>query len=566
MQISLLGNRQKPVQTAHLGSLAFFLGVVVLLSSCAELNSEDGTPVITKVTDASGAPLGSVAVPVSCAPDVATHLRRGVALLHNMTYTQAEEEFRVASEQDEECALAYWGMAMSYVHPLWPDVPSDDDFERGVNLLVESRNHGPLAGREDAYVSALEAYYQDWQERSESERLSSYFEGWEKALAAYPDDIEVQLFRALSLNAAATTSDSMVEMQTEAGEMAEAVLERVPDHTGALHYIIHAYDLPELAERALPVARIYGEIASENQHALHMTSHIFTRVGSWEESITYNQRSAEVALKNPINGTTSFHYLHAADYLAYAFLQRADDDGARQVWSDVASIEGPIYDNAGSAYAFAAIPARIVLERQNWAAAAQLRTRWPSTVVWDKYPQFEAITQFARGLGAARTGDIGAAEAAVVQLSDLRTRAAAAAGAYDWGTQVQVQEVTVRAWIAYAKGQESEALVLMNEAQELDATTRKNPVTPGHVLPAAELYGDMLLALNRYDEALLAYEATLRRSPGRLNSLYGAGRSAELGGDNQKAADYYRTLIEMTTQTDTELEALRHARSFMAQA
>lgn len=451
---------------------------------------------------------------------------------------------------------------MSYLHPLWPDVPTDEQFKLGGALLAEARDKGRIGDLEDAYLSALEGYYRDWNTRSETERLEAYLRGWEQALLEYPTDPEVRLFWALSSTAVAENSDTRVAMQIAAGMTAEDVLREIPDHTGALHYIIHAYDLPELADRALPAARIYGELASGNEHALHMTSHIFTRVGSWEESTTYNQRAAAAALRSPIDGMVSFHYLHAADYLVYAALQRLDDDGARQTWNEMTSLEGPIFDNPASSYAFAAVPVRMALERQDWAEAAGLRSRWPSTVPWDRYPQFEAITEFARGLGAARAGDVEDAEVAVARLRELRSATAAVPVAYDWVTKVEVQEMTVRAWIAYAEGRMSEAVALMTEAHDLESTTRKNPVTPSEVLPAGELLGDMLLELGRYEEALQAYESALMRAPNRLNSLFGAGRAAELGTDAEVAGDFYRQLVAVTI-ADSDNDKWRHAREFL---
>jgi len=481
-----------------------------------------------------------------------------------MTFTQAESEFRTASERDEGCALAYWGVAMSYLHPLWPDVTSEDEFEDGLALLAEARNQGPLSGREEVLISALESYYRDGKGRPEAERLRSYHEGWERALSEFPGDPEVRLFWALSLTAVAgnETSGTRVAMQIEAGQMAEEVLREIPDHPGAQHYIIHAYDLPELAARALPAAKTYGELAPGNHHALHMTSHIFTRMGSWLESIKYNRMSAEIALRNPIDGLTNHAYLHAADYWVYALLQRLDDDGARQVWNEMASLKGPIEDHPAAPYAFAAVPARIALERKNWSEAGSLTSRWPSTIPWDRSPQFEAITEFARGLGAARTDDIEAAETAVAKLVALRVPAAAVPGAYNWGIQVQIQEVTVRAWIAYAEGRLTRALVLMNEAHELELTTEKSPVTPGAILPTGELLGDMLLELGRHADARQAYEAELVKSPNRFNSLFGAGRAAEFAGDIEAARGYYRRLVAETI-SDSEHEQLSHARRFL---
>ena len=294
-----------------------------------------------------------------------------------------------------------------------------------------------------------------------------------------------------------------------------------------------------------------------------MTSHIFTRMGLWPESIRYNRMSAEIALKNPIDGTTDKNaYLHAAHYEVYALLQRLDDEVARQVWSEMASLEGPFVKHPGPPDAFAAVPARIALERKNWLEASRLRTGWPSTIPSDTYPQMEAITEFARGLGAARTGDIEAAETAVARLVALQAPASAFPGAYDWGIQVQIQEVTVRAWIAFAEGRVTPALSLMNEAHELELTTEKSPVTPGAVLPTGELLGDMLLELGRHTDAMQAYEAELVRSPNRFNSLFGAGRAAESAGNIEAARGHYRRLVEGTLP-DSEHEHLSHARRFL---
>jgi tetratricopeptide (TPR) repeat protein len=519
------------------------IAIVTALSAACSAGEQSIDTMATEVVDAEGASMGSVAFPVSCTEEASSRMRLGLALLHNMTYTEAEAAFRSASEQDPECALAYWGVAMTYVHPLWPDVPSAAQFESGRALLEQARTRGTRTPREEAYVAALEAYYRDGETRDEPARLASYAAAWAQVAADHPDDPEAALFRALSLMATAPGSDQTFATQREAGAIAEQVLTRIPDHPGAHHYTIHAYDFPPLAERALPVARSYGNVAPDNSHALHMTSHIFTRVGLWEESIEYNARAADAALHHPINGATSHHHLHAMDYLAYAHLQRAEDGKAQGVLDHLTSLGGIVVDNSVTAYAFAAVPARIALERQRWADAARLESRRPATLSWDKYPHLEAITEFARALGHAHSGNMAAARKSVARLGVLQTQAAALPGAYDWGIQVKIQEVAARAWIAYGEGRTDEAVKLMKEAAALEATTQKNPVTPGEVLPAGELLGDMLLDLKRYDDALAAYRSALERSPNRLNSLYGAGHATELAGDEATATEYYRQLV-----------------------
>jgi len=544
--------------------LIFALSALATACGTKGDQAAQAAPLAVEVLDAEGASLGSVAFPVSCSEEASGHMRLGLALLHNMTYSEAAGAFRAASDADPNCALAYWGVAMTYVHPLWPDVPSGEDFERGWTLLQKAREVAPKTPREEAYVTALEAYYRDWQSRDESARLASYAAAWQQVSADYPNDPEAALFRSLSLRATASGLDQTFKTEIEAAEIAERILQQIPDHPGAHHYIIHSYDVPSLAERALPVARSYGKVAPDNSHALHMTSHIFTRLGLWEESIHFNARAAQAALKHPINGATSPHYLHAMDYLAYAHLQRGHDEEAQRVFDQLKALSGPVVDHAASAYAFAAVPARIALEQQRWSEAAKLSSRWPTTISWDRFPHLEAIPEFARALGAAHTGDMKTARRSAARLRALQSQAAAMPSAYDWGIQVEIQEVAARAWIAYAEGRTEGGLTLMRQAADLESTTQKNPVTPGEVLPAGELLGDMLLDQDRYDEARAAYDAALERSPNRFNSLYGAGRAAELAGAKETAANYYRQLSALAAESGGKRPRLEHATKFLS--
>ena len=326
--------------------------------------------------------------------------------------------------------------------------------------------------------------------------------------------------------------------------------------------MIHAFDAPSLADRALPVARQYGNVVPENSHALHMTSHIFTRRGLWEESIAYNTRAAE--LTGPVNGAVSGPKLHATDYLVYARLQRGEDDAAQEVLDGVNAIDGPIEDHAAAIYTLAAVEARLALERHRWADAAAVKVRQPASVAWDRYPHLEAIPSFARALGAARTGDLEAARRSAQRLEELETTAASVPDAYDWATQVRIQRIGALAWIAFEEGRVDEAVSLMTEAAELEATTTKNPVTPGEVLPAGELLGDMLMELDRHVEALEAYAAALERNANRFNSLYGAGLAAEAF-DREIAAGYYYQLLEVAGTEVTRLAPLEHAEAFLAE-
>ena len=521
---------------------------------------------VIEVNASDGVPLGSVAFSHSCDVSAERSLTRGLALLHHMTYLQAEASFQEAIEADPECALGYWGVAMTYVHPLWPDTITPTNLTRGHALLEQAIIASHRTDREQAYVNAAAAYYQNGAEAAEAARLAAFREGWSTVHENFPEDPEATLFYVLAELAAAPAGDRTYAAQEAAGALAESIGTRIPDHPGVLHYTIHAYDFPPLAARALPTARVYGELAPENSHALHMTSHIYTRLGMWPESIAYNVRAAAAARERTLEGDVSMHYLHALDYLAYAYLQVADEVAARVVRDELATLEEPFQDHAATAYTLAAVPVRLALERHRWAEVASIETTLPAALAWEQYPYLQALPYFARALGAARTGDVVGARAAIESLAELRNATSALNIAYDWSTQVEVQRLTAEAWMEFEAGIREDGLVLMRQAAELEASTNKNPVTPGEVLPAGELYADMLFALERYDEAGQQYEAALRRSPNRLNSLFGAGRSAELRGDLATATLYYERLVEFATAPTGDWPSLETARAFLAAA
>ena len=507
----------------------------------------------TEVVSVEGKALGTVHFPTSCDAAVQEELERGLALLHHMTYVEAAANFRAASEADPECAIAYWGQAMTFVHPLWPDSVPPDRLAAGRELLEQARRAEHSSERESAYIEAVDGYYgAEGSERPERERLEGFLSGWAKVHKANPDDPEAALFHALAQ--LAQGADGTYTMQQSAGEIAESILARVPSHPGAHHYAIHAYDFPPLAERALGTARRYDDVAPENSHALHMTSHIFTRLGLWPESIEFNVRAADAARERMPSGAISMHHLHAVDYLAYAHLQRADDEAAKRVVEQLHSLEPPFQDHAATAYAFAAVPARYALERHAWDEASKVEAPWPEDVAWAQYPHLEAIPTFARALGAARTNRPDQARAAIQELARLEESARALDSAYDWGTQVAIQRMASEAWLAYEGEQTERGLELMQQAAEMEAATQKNPVTPGEALPSIELYGDMLLAAGRYEEARTQYRAALDRSPNRFHSLYGAARAAELAGMMDVAESTYRELIDICVDSGDRKE------------
>ena len=518
-----------------------------------------------KSGDPYGHELGTVHFPTSCNEEAGDLVERGVALLHHMTYEGARHTFEKALQVDPDCRMALWGIGMSFIHPLWPDDPDEATLRRGADLVNQAKMLGKPTEREWAYIAALEAYYDEGWKRDRTARLASYEQAWRDVHEQFPDDPEASSFYALALMATASPSDKTYQKQLSAGSIAEDVLGQMPDHPGAHHYVIHAYDYPNIANRAQAVARNYGKIAPDVPHALHMPTHIFIRLGLWREAIEGNERSAAAALKASVkSGAISMHYLHALDYLAYSHLQRAEDEKAKAVLDRVMSLEGPHQElnRLVFAYAFAAIPARYFLERQRWSDAAQLETRQPSSFPWeDGFAQAEAITHFARALGMARSGDLDGARGEISRLGALE-EAVAEKSAY-WANQIAIQRLSAMAQLAFAEGEAEQSLDLMRAAARREASTHKHPITPGEVLPTRELLADLLLELGQFQEALKEYGASLERSPNRFNSLFGAGRAAELAGDARSAAIYYQRLVDMCSDADTGRKRLDYANAFL---
>ena len=552
------------MQKRALGSA--LLAATLAVAGCAERSEDPSTQTETiadaSAIDADGSTLGTVRFPTSCTPEAQPLLERGLALLHHMNYIKARDTFMQATEIDAECAIAYWGAAMTHVHPLWPDTILPDAQVAGQELLNKATDAKHSSDRELAYIDALQGYYRE-NNRSELERLRAFEDGWASAHESNPDDLEASLFYALALTSTAASTDKTFTKQKMAGAIAEKVKQNIPQHPGAHHYIIHAYDNPVLAENALDTARNYDDVAPENTHALHMTSHIFTRRGLWPESITFNRRAANAALERTPTGEVSLHYLHALDYLAYAFLQQANDLEADAVLKELSELEAPFQNHAATAYAFAAVPVRLGLDRRNWELASQASPGWPQVIKWEQYPHLIAIPEFARALGSAKQGDFATAQEAISELEILQEQAASLNMAYDWGIQVAIQKTAAEAWLAFEQGDQAKALDLMRQAAEMESSTDKNPVTPSEVLPARELYGDMLLATGDYAAALTEYEATLDRSPNRFYSLYGAGRAAELSDDSETAVRYYQQLLDNCADSSGDRPQLEHARDFL---
>lgn len=506
--------------------------------------------------------LGTVQFPTSCSKESQATLERGLALLHHMTYVDARATFETVTQNEPGCAMAHWGVAMSMIHPLWSDPPNKDKFAKGQDAIKLAKNKVKDNPREAAYIKAVEGYYSQGRKVIETDNLAAFEQGWKAVHEAFPSDPEATAFYALAQLGTASPGDKSYLKQRKAGATAATVLNNIPTHPGAHHYMIHAYDYPELAQKALDVARSYGEIAPSIPHALHMPTHIFTRLGLWDESISMNIRSAKAAKLHPAGDKVSLHYLHALDYMAYSYLQRAQDKKALEVVETAQALNAPLQPHVASAYTLAAIPARYALERQQWAIAAQLKPRMPDSYPWDNYPAMEAISHFAIALGAARIGDEKVAEKALDRLKKLHNQAEKSS-AY-WAKQVEIQRLSALAWLFYQQGKQDQALLTMQSAADMEASTEKHPVTPGEILPARELLADMYLEMKQYQQAFIEYEAALKRSKNRFNSIYGAARSAELAGNRNKAEHYHRMLIDVAGVGDADRPRLQQARDFLA--
>jgi hypothetical protein len=497
--------------------------------------------------------LGQINFPIACSREAQTHFERAVALLHSFWYAEAVKGFTAITETDPTCAMGYWGIAMSLWYPLWQP-PSEAMLKRGWGAVEQATAVGAKSEREQQYIAAIAVFYKDADKLDHPTRSLAYEKAMEQLYHRYPEDREAAVFYALALNATVSPNDKTYANQLKATAILEKVFEEQPAHPGVAHYLIHSYDYPPLADRGLDAARRYAKIAPSAPHALHMPSHIFTRLGLWQESIESNRDSATAAKEH----NSTFEQLHALDYLAYAHLQRAQDVAAKRVLEERnATAQGDL-ENFAAAYAFAAIPARYTLERRRWSDAAQLEPH-PSKV---KYT--EAMTYFARAVGAARNAEVDHARDNVSKLQSLQAALVEAKQNY-WAEQVEIQRRVAASWVARAEGKDDEALTLMRAAADLEDSTEKHPVTPGPIFPAREMLGELLLELNHPTQALKEFETSMQREPNRFNGIYGAARAAELSGDRDKARQYYQSLMGLCEQADSERPELQQAKAFLAQ-
>lgn len=525
--------------------LAGFIALQALAPAAANADSEK---------------LGSVRFENSCAPGVQANFNRSVALLHSFEFGPAIDGFEAVIADDPACAIANWGIALSYWGNPFGGVRSTTALQQGLAAIERGRSADSGDARERAYIDAAATLFENYPEISQPDRILAYAGAMERVSSQYPDDVEAQIFYALAVNQTALPTDKSYAPQLKAAAILEPLVDRYPDHPGLTHYIIHAYDHPPLAERALPAARRYAAIAPSAPHALHMPSHTFTRVGSWNESASTNRRSEQTAMAQ---GAVT-EALHAMDYQAYAYLQMAQYRNAKRVLDrlpevaarfDSEGIGGAAPAMAGF-FAMAAIPARYALERGAWDEAA--RTAIPEHGT----PFTIAMAHFTRAIGAARSGNPGAARPDIERLARLRDQLSAERNAY-WADQVDIQRQVTTAWVAFADGRKAEGIETLRAAAAAEDATDKSAVTPGPLAPAHELLGYMLLEAGKPGDALVEFEKSMTKEPRRFRGAYGAARAAEAAGVHAKARRYFQSVLDIAVDADS-LPEVEHARQYLA--
>jgi len=509
--------------------------------------------------------LGTVDFPTSCNAAAQKSISRAAALLHSFGYEEARITFNAAAKADPACGMAYWGIARTWYHPIWAP-PSSDELKQGAAALDQAQTIGAKTTRERDYIHALAVFYQDWQTVDHVTRAKNYEHALAEVCDRNPTDDEAAIFHALQLVAIGylDPTDKTYTWQKKGSDILNQLLPRHRNHPGVAHYIIHSVDYPPLAETGLAAARAYALIAPDSPHALHMPSHIFTRLGLWDDSITSNTASTKSAIAQAQRlhgGGGSFDQLHALDYLVYAYLQQAKDASARKVLAEMEGLTSLDENQFAAAYAFAASPARWALERHDWKAAAALETR-PAWFPWNRFRNVEALVHYARAIGAARAGDVSAARRSTDEIAAIR-KAMPATRDYDWSGSIGAQWETATALIVLGEGKKDEGIRLLRLAADHEDAVDKHPVTPGALLPARELLADVLLENGAAAEALKEYESVLKIAPRRFNATAGAAKAADKSGDKTKARAYAMQLRELAGNAETSRPDLDWARVYL---
>lgn len=536
---------------ARINFAAPFLALALAATTAAWAHSPDG---LSHSHDKLGKPpeqLGRVSFDNSCAPAVQERFERAMALLHSFWWREGEQAFREVLELNPNCAIATWGLATILIGNPFAAGPSPAQVLQAKAVIERGRAIGVKTERERMFIEAVGQYFGGATERTHGARIRSLSDAFENLAKSFPDDNEAQIFSALYLTVTQELTEKTFASALKAAAILEAQTLKHPEHPGAAHYLIHSYDYPPIADKGLQAARRYTDIAPSAPHALHMPSHIFTRVGAWQDSVESNLRSASVA-----KAEGDFEdQMHAMDYLAYAYLQLAQDNAAQRVVEEARNVQSAS-PGLGVAYARAAIPARYAIERGAWHEAAQLE---PYAT---RFAFITAFTHFARAVGAARSGDVAAAERDVQELARIVNTLKAANNAY-WATEVEVQHLGASAWIEFARGNREAAIELMLAAADLEDTSEKHGVSPGRLVPTHELLGDMLLESGKPAEAFVQYERSQERDPNRFRSLYGAGQAAVQSGNRDKAKYYFTRLLELAGSGEPRPE-LQNVRRYLA--
>ena len=523
--------------------------------------------------------VGKVTFPITCAPDVQSDFARGVALLHSFFYEEARRVFTSVAERDPKCAMAQWGIAMTWWHPIWTP-PTPDEMRAGKAAIEKAMSMNAGSDRERGFITALNTYYNTADSSSAApvgqschgpvgprDRVVAYEKAMRQLRDKYPDDFEVQTFYAFAVLGVgyATPSDTTLSKQLEAAGILEKLWKQNANHPGVVHYLIHSYDYPQFAQRGLTAAQTYNSIAPWVPHALHMPSHIFTRLGMWDESIAANRASAEAsraysAMRH--RDATEAEELHALDYMAYSYLQEAQDAEAKKIVDIAAKVKKTNPElEFSAAYALAAIPTRYAFERNDWAAAANLSI--PNLPHWSSFPFMEALIEYGHALGRAHTGDLEGARKAIARMHQLRD--ATKEPKFDYfKSHLDLQMQAASAWVAAAEGKKKEAIEMLRRAADSEDILGKHPVSPGAFVPIREQLGTLLLEMGQPMEAQREFEAALKIYPGRFRGLYGAAQAAERAGDNEEASRYYTKLAAQTSKAGGSRHELNHVREFLS--
>ena len=504
----------------------------------------------------------AVSFETTCDPAIADDFDRAVTLLHSFEYPETTSLFADILARDPGCAMARWGVAMSIWHPLWAP-PTAAELSEGARVLATAADL-PMSDREASFINAARTFFSSDDPLTHRERTAAFESGMQALYESHRDDKEVAAFYALALLAAADPTDKTYYQQYKAAAVLNWIRESDPYHPGVLHYLIHSFDYPGLAHLALGAAVIYAEAAPDSAHAQHMPSHIFTRLGLWDRAIASNIDSTASATEFTKRAGLHGHYdegLHSIDYLMYALLQVGRDADAKSLLDRLSKIDKPHIDSFKAAYTYAASPARYAIERRDWLAASRLQLT-PPEFPWDEFPWAVSIHRFARALGAVRSGQVEAARRELDTIIGIRNGLDARTLPY-WREEVSVHADAISAWISMADGNPVEARRLAADAADREDAVDKHPVTPGEIIPARELYADLLSELGDHAAALAQYRQVLATSPARLNGLAGAARSASIVGEHEAAREYYGRLVEQAGNTDSVRPAIKAAREYL---